>query len=248
MIINGFITAVRTLTILPVPGADAVRPADSFYFFPLVGELVGGSVLLAAWLMTECIGWTFGAALAGVFVMVYLTRALHLDGLADTVDAFFGAYTREKRLQVMKDPHVGVFGVTAVCLALLLKVISLEKLCSTGHWSWIILPVVLARMVMVLVAVSLPYARAEGGKARAFFADTRPAHLLVAGAITLLLCYLQAGSAGLAAAAGAFAIGLLVTQWMKHHFGGATGDLLGFANESTECIGYFFLALTSGFQ
>ena len=241
------ITAIRTLTILPVPGREADRPADSFYFFPLIGEMIGGAVLLAAWLVAGKFGWAFGGAFAGVLVIVFLTRALHLDGLSDTVDAFFAAQTREKRLEIMKDPHIGAFGAAAVVLALLCKLVSLERLCSTGHWSWIILPIVLSRTVMVLVAVSLPYARAEGGKARSFFTGARSAHIWIAGAMSLLICYLQAGIVGLLAAAGALAIGLLLIQWMKQNFGGATGDLLGFAGENTECILYFFLALISVF-
>ena len=242
-----FITAIRTLTILPIPGRDTECPANAFYFFPLIGLLIGGAVLLAAWFLAAKIGWTFGAALAGIFVLVCLTRGLHLDGLSDTVDAVFAAQTHKKRLQIMKDPHIGAFGAAAVFLALLCKAVSLERLCSTGHWSWIILPIVLSRTVMVLVAVSLPYARAEGGKARSFFTGARSAHIWIAGAMSLLICYLQAGIVGLSAAAGALAIGLLLIQWMKQNFGGATGDLLGFAGENTECILYFFLALISVF-
>ena len=245
MDLHGFITAIRTLTILPVPGSDAERPADSFYFFPLVGEMIGGVVLLVVWFVAARLGWAMGAAWAGVFVLVCLTRALHLDGLSDTVDAFFAAHTRERRLEIMKDPHVGAFGASAIVLALLCKAVVLERLCSTGHWSWIILPVVLSRTVMVLVAVSLPYARAEGGKARAFFAGTKPATFWVAGALAVILCFLHAGSMGLFAAAVALTMGLLMVRWMKINFGGATGDLLGFAGEKTECALYFFLALIS---
>lgn len=245
MSLRGFITAIRTLTILPVPGSDAERPADSFYFFPLIGEIIGGAVLLVVWLVAGKLGWNSGAAWAGVFVLVCLTRALHLDGLSDTVDAFFAAQTRERRLAIMKDPHVGAFGAAAIVLALLCKAVALERLCSTGHWSWIILPIVLSRTIMVLVAVNLPYARAEGGKAQAFFAGAKPAHFWVACAAAVLFCFLHAGSMGLFAAAAALTMGLFMIRWMKRSFGGATGDLLGFAGEKTECALYFFLALIS---
>jgi adenosylcobinamide-GDP ribazoletransferase len=245
MILGSLITAIRTLTILPVPGREAARPADSFYFFPLVGEIIGGAVLLVVWLIAAKIGWAMGAAWAGIFVLVCLTRALHLDGLSDTVDAFFAAQTREKRLEIMKDPHIGAFGAAAVVLALLCKAVSIERLCSTGHWGWIILPIVLSRTIMVLVSVSLPYARAEGGKAQAFFAGAKPAHFWVAGATAVLFCWLQAGNMGLLAASAALTMGLFMIRWMKRNFGGATGDLLGCAGEKTECALYFFLALIS---
>lgn len=247
MDLHGLITAIRTLTILPVPGREAGRPADSFYFFPLVGEIIGGAVLLVVWLVAGKFGWAMGAAWAGVFVLVCLTRALHLDGLSDTVDAFFAAQTREKRLAIMKDPHIGAFGAAAIVLALFCKAVALERLCSAGHWSWIILPIVLSRTIMVLVAVNLPYARAEGGKTRAFFAGAKPAHFWVSGALAVLFCFLHAGSMGLFAAAAALTLGLFMIRWMKRSFGGATGDLLGCAGEKTECALYFLLALVSFF-
>ena len=245
MILESLITAIRTMTILPVPGREAERPADAFYFFPLIGELIGGAVLLTAWIAAGKFGWTIGAAFAGVLVIVFLTRALHLDGLSDTVDAFFAASARERRLEIMKDPHIGAFGAAAIVLALLCKTVSLERLCSTGHWGWIILPIVLSRTVMVFVAVILPYARVEGGKAKIFFTGAKPAHLWVAGAVALLFCCLHAGSIGLVVAAAALAMGLMMIRWMKHNFAGATGDLLGFAGETTECALYFLLALVS---
>ena len=236
---------MRTLTILPIPGREAERPADALYFFPIVGAIIGGLVLLAAWSLTSLVNWTGGAAFAGVIVLVWLTRALHLDGLSDTVDACLASPERERRLAIMKDSHIGAFGATAIVLALLCKLVSLEKLCSTGHWSWILLPIVLSRTVMVLAATSLPYARAEGGKARAFVEGGKPAHFWVAFVLAVLICLLQAGSIGLLAVALALALALLEVRRMRKTFGGATGDLLGFAGETIECVLCFFLAAIS---
>lgn len=243
-IARGFITAMRTLTILPIPGREAERPADSLYFFPLVGEIIGGAILLVAWLVAGKIGWTFGAAWAGVLVSVCLTRGLHLDGLSDTVDACLAAPERERRLAIMKDPHIGSFGVAAIVLALLCKLAALERLSATGHWSWIVLPVVLSRTVMVLAAVCLPYARAEGGKAGSFVQESKKTHFFVAAGLALLLCGLPAGIIGLISVGLALAIGLFLIWWMKRSFGGVTGDLLGFAGEQTECLLYLLLALS----
>lgn len=245
MILYGFITALRTLTILPVPGREAERPADSLYFFPLVGVIIGGLVQLVVWSLAGRLNWPGGAAFAGVAVLVWLTRALHLDGLSDTVDACLAAPERARRLAIMKDPHIGAFGAAVIVLALLCKAVSLERLSSTGHWSWIILPIVLSRTVMVLVAVSLPYARAEGGKAQAFFTGVKSAHFWAAGLMAIIFCLFLAGNIGLFATAIALTTGLLTIWWMKRAFGGATGDLLGFTGEMTECILYFFLAVIS---
>jgi adenosylcobinamide-GDP ribazoletransferase len=246
-IFRGFVTAIRTLTILPVPGREAGKPADSLYYFPLVGGIIGGIVLLVVMVVAGPLGWLGGSAVAGVFVLVWLTRALHLDGLSDTVDACLASPDRERRLAIMKDPHIGAFGTAAIVLALLCKVIAFERLCATEHSIWIILPVILSRTVMVLVIVCLPYARTEGGKACEFFSGSGPAHFIVAGALALILCLPLAGMAGLLAAGLAFALGLVAVWWMKVKFGGATGDLLGFTGETIECILYFLLAMASVF-
>ncbi|MDD5483860.1 MAG: adenosylcobinamide-GDP ribazoletransferase [Kiritimatiellae bacterium] len=243
--IKNFITAIRTLTILPVPGPETERPADALYFFPLVGALLGGAVAAAAWLLGGQLNWPAGAAVAGVAGLVWLTRALHLDGLSDTIDACFAAPERERRLAIMKDPHIGAFGAAAIVLALLIKAAALERLCAVGCWRWIVLPVILSRTAMVFIAVYLPYARAEGGKAAAFFNGAKRKHFLAAAVTAVLFCLLCAGSAGLPAAAGALIAGLLIMRWMKRAFGGATGDLLGFTGEMTELLLYFLLAAFS---
>jgi len=243
--LKGLITAIRTLTILPVPGREAERPADSLYFFPLVGAIIGGIVQLVAWSLADKLSWAAGAAFAGVAVLVWLTRALHLDGLCDTVDACLASPERERRLAIMKDSHIGAFGAVAIVLALLCKIVALERLAMTQHLIWIAVPVILSRTVMVLVTVSLPYARVEGGKALVFFSGSRPAHFFVAGSIAVILCLLLAGITGLLAAMLALAFALCAIWWMKRAFGGATGDLLGFTGEMAECALYFFLAVIS---
>lgn len=245
-ILRSFITALRTLTILPVPGREAERPADAMCFFPLVGGIIGGFVLLAAWLFGVKLHWPAGAAATGVALLVFLTRALHLDGLSDTVDAYFGAHDIERRLQIMKDPHIGAFGAAAIALVLLIKFAALERLITGGHLYWIPIPVILSRTVMVLAAVSLPYARSDGGKARVFVEGGRPAHLIIAGLLAVLCCFLLAGWKGMVVFALAFLLGALIVRWLKKSFNGVTGDLLGFAGEKTECGLYFLLALFSG--
>ncbi len=244
-ILGSFVAAMRTLTILPVPGRETGRMADAMCFFPLVGFLIGGAVQCVVWVFAGVFAWPTGAAFAGVAVLVWLTRALHLDGLGDAVDAFFGGATRERRLEIMKDPHVGAFGAAAIILALLCKFAALERLGFSGHWTWLALPVVLSRTVMALAAVSLPYARAEGGKARPFVAEAKSFHFWFALAFALSICALYCGNIGLLAAAIALTMGLFSIRWMKHAFGGVTGDLIGFTGETTECVLYFILALFS---
>lgn len=242
MILRGFITAVRTLTILPLPGSDTPRLADALYYFPLIGALIGGFVSLAAWFFGDILLWPLGAGITGVLVSSLVTRGLHLDGLSDTVDAYFGGATQERRLEIMKDPHVGAFGVTAITLALLIKTASLAQLAVCGHWAWIPVPFILSRLTQVLLAVTLPYARAEGGTAEALVKGALPSHFISGIILTLILCGALMQLCALFWFVVAILVGLLLARWMKRVFGGVTGDLLGFANELLECSLLLILA------
>ena len=88
--LRGLVTAVRTLTILPIPGRDAERLTASLPWFPFVGALLGGAVYGLGLLVGLAAGgsWPTGSAVVMVAAGAWLTRGLHLDGLADCADAF----------------------------------------------------------------------------------------------------------------------------------------------------------------
>jgi adenosylcobinamide-GDP ribazoletransferase len=229
---RGLISAFRTLTGLPMPGREADHMAAALPFFPVVGAVIGLAVSAVVFLFAF-LGWPLGSGVLGVLTVVLVTRGLHVDGLADVADAA-GGYTRERRLEIMKDPHVGAFGVAAIVLDLTLKSAALARLATGAAWPAIILAFAASRTVLVMLAVLLPYARREGGTAEAFVQGASVRHLalaLVAGAV---LCYALAGLQGLVALFAAHVIGAMLLAWMQRVYGGITGDLLGTANEVIE--------------
>lgn len=242
MFLGGFITAFKTLTVLPLPGKGSERVADALYYFPLIGALIGGLTALAAWVVGDFLDWPAGAGIAGVILISWVTGGLHLDGLGDVADAYSPGRTRERMLEIMKDPHVGAFGVTAIVLVLLVKVIALARLALLTQWVWIPVPFILSRMTMVLLAVTLPYARPEGGTGEAFIKNARSLHFIVASVVALGCCGLLVGMAGGVVFIFAFIIGYGLARWMKRSFNGVTGDLLGMSNEVMECVLLFLLA------
>lgn len=242
MIGRSLITAIRTLTVLPIRGRDAEPMADALYVFPLVGLLIGGLVTLAAWVVGGFLGWPLGAAVLAVLLATWVTGGLHLDGLSDTVDANAGGQSRERRLEIMKDPHVGAFGVMAIVLALLIKTAAITQLTLAAQWAWIPAPFVLSRLVQVLLAVTLPYARAEGGKAEVFVKNARTAHFVVASLLALGLTLALMRFWGAPVFIVAFILGYGLARWMKRAYGGVTGDLLGMASECLEVSLLFLLA------
>ena len=108
----GLITAFRTLTIFPVPGQEASDYCSALPFFPVVGFALG----LLLWLVSlvdkliSGSGWPMGIAALMLLANIISTRALHLDGLADFADALGGGWDRARRLEIMKDARLGVFG------------------------------------------------------------------------------------------------------------------------------------------
>lgn len=237
---GSLITALRTLTALPVPGRDAPRLASSLPWFPLVGALLG-ALLLGVAAACEAVtsrGWPQGTACAVVAAGALLTRGLHLDGLADWADGFWGGHDREKVLRIMKDPVIGAFGAIALACLLLAKWAAVEVLAREGQVLWILPAMVVSRTIQVYLAVALPYARAEGGKAAAFVQDAGYRHL--AGAL-ILAAILLAAILGLQAGwalslLGGLLAAVLFGAWCRRRIGGITGDLLGACSELTETL------------
>jgi adenosylcobinamide-GDP ribazoletransferase len=243
MMIAPFISAVRILTLLPIPGRGVQNESDAFYAFSIVGAIIGASVASLAWLVGGPAGWHAGAGVAGLAVSAWITRGLHMDGLGDTIDALFGASGIERRLQIMKDVHMGAFGVIAIVLACIVKTVAISRLAQQGEWLWIGVPFIFSRSCMIIPAVMLPYARKDGGKAHAIVADARARHLVTSIGTALILSWLLTGNLGLAALSASCLLAVFLAFWIKRAFGGVTGDLLGMTNEIVECAALFGSAL-----
>ncbi len=249
--IGGLIVAVGFLTRIPVPARafDAGRArTQSLAWYPLVGALVGLLLCALAWLLPTAKP-LLGAAVVLV-AWVALTGALHLDGLADSADAWIGGMAggweqrRARTLEIMKDPRSGPAGVTAVVLVLLLKFAALASVWDSA-WTWLWIAPLLARMAATAAFVSTPYVRA-GGLGSGLADAPR-----IACAIALLLGALTCGLAGWAGAV-AFAMALAAfVLWRRaclRRLGGFTGDTAGALVELVETGVLVALALYPGAQ
>ncbi|MFH1680083.1 MAG: adenosylcobinamide-GDP ribazoletransferase, partial [Candidatus Eisenbacteria bacterium] len=179
--------------------------------------------------------WPEGLGLLLVLASVLLTRALHLDGLADWADSL-GGNDRAARLAIMKDPHTGTFGTVALVAVLLAKWIAFTRLASSDTTLWIAAAFVASRTVQVQLAVRLPYARPEGGTGAPFVQGARSRHLAAAVFWAAVLLALLLGPAGLAALAAAAIVGAAFSTSCRRHVGGVTGDLLGAGSEISETL------------
>ena len=242
----GISTAFRTLTIIPWPGKESKGLSSALPWFPLVG-LTLGLILYAiarVWVMLPFREWWAGAALLILVSEVWLTRGIHMDGLADWADSIGGFRQREKRLAIMRDANLGAFGVLALIVALMAKWVALERLLASGAFIWFLVIFSLSRNMMVELMTTLPYARKEEGMAREFVKGASSIHRFVSHIITMVLCLLF-GPVGLLFFLLAGILTWLFKRICRTQFGGITGDLLGTSNEIIEICLLVVCALPS---
>ncbi len=225
---TGLRLAVTTLSVLPVRAGrvDRRTAAVAMAVAPLVGLLIGAVVA----------GVSAGTAWLGLPVLVTAvlavttgllgTRALHLDGLADTVDAFGSYRPAAGALDVMKKPDIGPFGVAAIVLTLLLQVAALAAagpVAALTAWT--------AGRLAVPIACrkGVPAARPDG--LGALVAGTVPYPAL---AVAVMLTGVAAVPAvpgrpwlGPVAVAVAVAVAAATVARARKRFGGITGDVIG---------------------
>src|SRR5258706_5358718 len=154
--------AFGLLTTLPFKLPDNWSAGDSgraSVWYPLVGLVIGALIWLA-WKATVLFFPPIVAGAITLIIWVLLTGGLHLDGLADCCDGLFVSVSVERRLEIMKDPRMGAFGVIGLILVLLLKAAALTSLTSSASFG-ILLAASLARWC-ILPAALLPVARPSG--------------------------------------------------------------------------------------
>ena len=234
--------AIAFLTILPVR-LPAELPVDglkrSAGFFPLAGWLIGGFLAGCAWICVQAGLPPMVSAVLLVTLGAWLTRGLHLDGLADLLDGLGGGQTPERRLAIMKDSATGAFGVIGLVLLLGLKVACLAALVATEgepvFFALFAVPVA-ARWAMTTLACGTQYPR-EIGTGHAFVGKVGLREIAV-GSLLLAPLIWWNWSAGLIILGAA----MLPAFWLRFKankaLGGVTGDVLGASCELGEVCGW----------
>lgn len=235
---RAFLIALQFLTCLPVKVAgelDEKALGRSVLYYPLVGLLVGLLLVALAWVLGDEVPPMLKAAVL-LTVWVAVTGALHLDGLADSADAWVGGLgDRERTLAIMKDPASGPMGVAAVVLVLLVKFAALHALVETNDWMALVLVPLLGRTVLPLLFLTTPYVRPGGlGAGLAAHAPKRAAALMVLATGTAIA--VLGGLTGLVLLLAGAGVFFIVRQAMVRRLGGSTGDTAGALVELTEVM------------
>jgi adenosylcobinamide-GDP ribazoletransferase len=237
--------ALQFLTRLPVTLAGMPTPEQigrSLLCYPLVGLLIGGLLLGAQQLLGDSAVLLQAALLLTLWVGI--SGGLHLDGLADSADAWVGGFgDKDRTLAIMKDPRSGPIAVVVLVLLLLLKFAALVTLLESDSGLLLLLVPWLARCLLPLLFLSTPYVRAGGlGQALAEHLPRRqlPWVLAVNALLMLLL-----GWSALLAVLVAGVVFFWLRALMLKRLGGTTGDTAGALLEIAECAVLLALALAA---
>lgn len=240
---QSFLIALQFLTSLPVrldrmPEPQAV--GRSLLYYPLVGLLLGAML----WLVGAVFENASAPLLAALLLTgwVALTGGLHLDGLADSADAWLGGFgDRERTLTIMKDPRSGPLAVVVLVLLLLLKFVALWTLLATDQRLALLLAPLLGRSALLGLFLTTPYVRPGGlGQVLAEQMPRDTSRIVLGGVV--LVC-LALGSSGWLALAATVGVGWLSRRAMCRRIGGTTGDTAGALLELVECAVLVVLAL-----
>lgn len=224
--------ALQFLTRIPVGHgftADDRQLGYSVLYYPLVGLLIGGLLVIPATASANSPAMVVAAIILTTWVLV--TGALHLDGLADCADAWVGGFgDRQRSLRIMKDPASGPIAVTLLVLVLLLKWTALAALLEKNSLMPLLMSPLLGRSAILLLMLSTPYVSPQGLAEKLMQHLPRTAARWVAG-FSIALAVVALGWLPLLLA------GLLLL-WIRHvavsRLGGVTGDVYGAAVELVE--------------
>jgi len=243
---NRFLGALVFLTRIPVGNLYVFRAeelARSTVYFPVVGLLIG-SLAGALLFFAQSVFPSIVAVLLCMLATVWVTGALHEDGLADAADGLAGGSTPAQRLAIMKGSAIGVYGAAALWFSLTTKLLLLGSLLERGTTVAICALIVangMGRAGTVALLFACPYAREGESKASPFAHQVTPGELVISLLPPVFSAFLFLGRDALACICGAGATVWATAVFYRRMIGGITGDCLGATNQLIELVCYLLL-------
>jgi adenosylcobinamide-GDP ribazoletransferase len=236
------VTAFQFMTRLPMPRVpfDRGSLARSVKFFPLVGCVVGmGAAGLHAALMPH-LGRAVGAWLI-VLYLVLITGCFHEDALADVADSF-GVWTRERRLEIMRDSRIGSYGAVAMILSIAGRMLLLRDLPLEHFVPYVIVAQVLSRWSTLPLSFFLPPARTgserDTGQGARIARLTSRSSLLLGSSFSIIVATMALQRAAIAPLVIVALLTAASGRFCMRRLGGVTGDCFGATNQVTEIAVY----------
>ncbi|MGW4350781.1 adenosylcobinamide-GDP ribazoletransferase [Nocardia sp. NPDC004582] len=245
---SGFRLAVSWLTVLPLRGPDQVDrsvASRAIGWAPVVGMLLGGGAAGLLWGLGELGASGLLAGFVVVAGLALITRGMHVDGLADTMDGLGSYGPPERAREIMKSGGAGPFGVAALVFALGIQAVSLGVLAQQGRWLAVVVAVAVGRVAVVL-ACQRGIEAAPGAGFGALVAGTQSP--VVGYGWGVIACAAAVFATGIAwQGPVAVVLGLVGAMVLVRHcvrrFGGLNGDVLGAALELSVTVAAAALTL-----
>jgi adenosylcobinamide-GDP ribazoletransferase len=246
--IKGLIMSIQFFTSIPIPyevPMDRVHMEKAIKMFPLLGLLQG---IFYSFLLYGLMHWTSFSPLAVAFAvwlsLIVLTGGLHLDGWMDASDAFFSYRDKQRRLEIMKDPRIGAFGVLSVIVLLSARFLFIYEIIlqavEATYFFLLFIPF-LGKSVMGILLLKVQAAKEEGlGTLFKQAATPRtlwiyPIYIVIVfGGMLIMMPEAVTGFLLLLIVSILFL--LIAARKMVKWFGGITGDVLGASVEGAEIV------------
>ncbi len=237
MILNSFLLSLQFLTIINIRRDFGYIEENRFgraaVFFPIVGLLIGGGLVITSKLTSLFLPISISDAIV-ITILIIITGGLHIDGFADTIDGFAGGKDKNDILRIMKDSGIGAFGTAGLIMLLLMKYLSIQSLhLDMKYWLLAAMPVV-SRWAVLPMGLLFRYARLEGGTGKAFAEAIKLKEFVLGSILCLFIVVLLLGVMGLSLLAGIFIVTLIIGWYSNKRVGGITGDVFGAAIEVNE--------------
>lgn len=242
-ILESIVVAFQFLTRLYLPinvEWDTANLRRSLMWFGLVGVFIG--VILAG-AMTLFNRFDLIPAVSAIIILIiwiFITGGMHIDGISDMADGFFSMRDKEKTLEIMKDSHVGAFGVITIVFLLLIKFEMLKEFIIIEKNVWLlILPPTIARIAAGLV-LSFYETTKKSGLGYTFHSSDPRIFWAIGFVVTLIISSIL-NIKSLIFIGIAILASNLMALWAKKKIGGLNGDIYGAIVETVEVIGMVFI-------
>jgi adenosylcobinamide-GDP ribazoletransferase len=253
--VKNFINAVQFLTIVPASKSHETEEgslARSMVYFPLIGFLIGFLLVYADKAMTMiALPQTIVNVLL-VALSVLVTRALHIDGLADTLDGLMGGHDHSSRLAIMKDSRLGTAGALGIFFVVFVKYVCLNNLFESEKVAALLTAPMLARWSQTFMVFKANYGRGEG-MGRAFVGHLRASGLTASSAVAIglsafVIVRLDTRSVVLVFSllCSVVLLTFLGKRYLVRKLGGVTGDAIGAVSEMNEVLVFLLFVIFSG--
>ena len=225
------------LTIIPAGNSDLQTVAKHMYLFPVIGIAIGLLLGAAGWGMS----FFLEPLVVGLLVaagLVLITGIHHTDGLSDFADGLMVRGSKEKKLEVMRDPKVGSAGIIAIVFYVAATVITLSFMKGFELFYAILIGEIIAKFCMVLSASIGPSAW-QGSNSTFIESMKDRKKLVIAGIITIAIIAAFQNNAGFMALGAAIIVTLIIVGVSRRSFGGVSGDIMGAINELSRISAFF---------